>query len=75
MPNSDNTYKQVNLHILEDKIEELLEVMENLKEKNKTLKAQIDDPVNDDSEKNSLTKRRKIKEKIENMVDELDSIL
>ena len=75
MPNSDNTYKQVNLHILENKVEELIEVMQNLKEKNKTLKGQINNSATGNQDNIANNKKREIKEKIENMIEELDSIL
>mgnify|MGYP006278646631 CR=1 FL=1 len=75
MPNSDKLYKETNLHILENKIEDLIEVMKNLKEKNKDLQGQINTSATESSSHFTTEKKRKIKEKIENMIEELDSIL
>ncbi|MCF7885285.1 MAG: hypothetical protein K9M80_02215 [Candidatus Marinimicrobia bacterium] len=75
MQNSDNIYRSTNLHILESKIEELFNVIKNLKEKNKDLQGRIDRSTPANNLNISNSKKRKLKEKIENMIEELDSVL
>jgi len=75
MQNSENSpYQETNFHILENKVEDLIEVMKNLKEKNNNLQNKIHSDL-DNNKQNRINKKKEIKEKIENMIEELDSII
>jgi len=75
MQNSDNIYKKTNFNMLENKLQELIKIIKNLKERNKDLQGRINKSDTQESLNITDTKKRKIKEKIENMIEELESVL
>jgi hypothetical protein len=61
--------------MLENKLQELIKIIKNLKERNKDLQGRINKSDTQESLNITDTKKRKIKEKIENMIEELESVL
>ena len=74
MQNSDNIYNKTNLNILENKLDALIKEIKNLKERNKKLKDQINKTDTNQSDIDNF-KQERIRKKIENMIEELDSVL
>lgn len=75
MQNSDDIYNKTNFNLLENKLQELIKIIKNLKERNKDLQGRINKSDTQESLKITNTKKRKIKEKIENIIEELESVL
>lgn len=74
MQNSDNIYNKTNLNILENKLDALIKEIKNLKERNQKLKDQINKTDTNQSDIDN-SKQERIRKKIENMIEELDSVL
>lgn len=74
MQNSDNIYNKTNLNILGNKLDALIKEIRNLKERNKKLKDQINKTDTNQSDIDNF-KQERIRKKIENMIEELDSVL
>lgn len=74
MQNSDNIYNKTNLNILGNKLDALIKEIINLKERNKKLKDQINKTDTNQSDIDNF-KQERIRKKIENMIEELDSVL
>jgi len=71
----DDIYNKTNFNLLENKLQELIKIIKNLKERNKDLQGRINKSDTQESLKITNTKKRKIKEKIENIIEELESVL
>ncbi|MCF7740999.1 MAG: hypothetical protein K9N00_04315 [Candidatus Marinimicrobia bacterium] len=74
MQNSDNIYNKTNLNILDNKLDALIKEIKNLKERNQKLKDQINKTDTNQSDIDN-SKQERIRKKIENMIEELDSVL
>ena len=75
MQNSDDIYKETKLDKLEERIHQLEDVVEHLREKNKNLQNQEFADSEDNNNRLDNNEEAIIRDKIETMIEQIDQVL
>jgi len=75
MQNSDDIYKETKLDKVEERIHQLEDVVEHLREKNKNLQNQELTDSEDNNNRLDNNEEAIIRDKIETMIEQIDQVL